>query len=165
MRRYSYVGPDDIRAAAIGERPGTPIESRDDLACWLVDHAREREGETIPATFVVTLDGVLRLANRRSEHVACASGGQVIAAGELFISPDGSVIEASNQSTGFCPEPTCWDALASALDRAGVPRPQRLTRPFVFRRCPGCGERNIVKDDFYECAFCDTALPREWNFA
>ena len=77
---------------------------------------------------------------------------------------DARIAEASNLSTGFCPEPACWIALAAALDRAGVPRPPALTHAFVFRRCDACGERNVVKDDVFSCALCDADLPATWNF-
>jgi hypothetical protein len=33
------------------------------------------------------------------------------------------VSEVSNQSTGYCPDLSCWSAVASALDRAGLERP------------------------------------------
>lgn len=35
----------------------------------------------------------------------------------------------------------------------------------VFRRCPACGQRNIVRDNDFTCALCDHALPAQWNFA
>jgi hypothetical protein len=161
-RAYRYVGPDDIRAATAGSPAGTPIRSRADLAAWLAAHAAEREGATVPATFVVGTDRTLRIAPRRSEHVACAAGGEVLAAGELFLDERG-VAEASNQSTGYCPEPSCWTALAAALDAAGIVRPRSLTHAFVFRRC-ACGQRNIVKDGDFTCGVCGADLPAAWNF-
>ena len=163
MKRYTYVGPAEIRAA-IGPQSGTAIGSIDDLRRWLAAHALEREEGAIPATFVVSIDGTLRLASRRSEHVACAGGADVLAAGEIFFASD-RVTAVSNQSTGYCPEPESWPAVASALERAGIAHPQRFTRELVFRRCPACGERNIVKDDFFGCAICDAPLPAAWNFA
>ncbi|GAA1040086.1 hypothetical protein GCM10009557_60370 [Virgisporangium ochraceum] len=69
----------------------------------------------------------------------------------------------SNQSTGYCPDPGCWTAVARALDRVGLPHPGDFTERFVFRRCPSCGERNIVRDDDFTCAPCDSALPTQWN--
>jgi transcription initiation factor TFIIIB Brf1 subunit/transcription initiation factor TFIIB len=33
-----------------------------------------------------------------------------------------------------------------------------------FRRCPACGERNIVKDDWFVCGVCGADLPTVWNF-
>src|SRR6266542_3004531 len=68
-----------------------------------------------PFTFVVSLDG----KPRRSEHVDCAAGQPVRAAGEVLFARDGtgwSVSEISNQSTGYCPDPDSWPALAMALD-------------------------------------------------
>jgi hypothetical protein len=153
MRRYRYVGPDDIRAFARGAPAGAAISSRAELAAW--------NGETV--TYVVTTDGVLRVASRHSEHIACAGGGDVLAAGELIVE-GGAVVSATNQSTGFCPEPECWTELAAALDRANIARPAAFEHAIVFRRCPDCGERNIVKDDVFECALCGGELPATWNF-
>ncbi len=163
MRRYAYVGPAAIKAAA-GTRPGTAIATRADLAAWVTANAGELAGDGFAVTYVVTTDGLLRVAPRRSEHVACAGGGDVLAAGELVLGRDASVVEASNLSTGFCPEPDCWDALAAALDGAGVPGPAGFTHAVVFRRCEACGQRNVVKDDEYVCAVCDADLPAAWNF-
>ncbi len=161
MREYSYVGPDEIRARVAPL--GTAIGSLADLRAWVAAHAEDREYGVVPATYTVTPDGILRIASRRSEHVACAGGGPVVAAGELFLTAS-EIDGASNQSTGFCPEPTCWIALATALDRAGIPHPGRFTIEVTFRRCVACGERNLVKDDWYACAICDAELPRDWNF-
>jgi len=161
VKTYAYVGPDEIRdrVAPIG----TAIASLADLQAWVAANAGDAEDGVVPATYTVTPDGTLRIAPRRSEHVACAGGGPVLAAGELFLTT-GTVDGASNQSTGFCPEPSCWAALASALDRAAIPHPGRFTIAITFRRCPECGERNLVKDDWFACAICDAELPRDWNF-
>jgi hypothetical protein len=71
----------------------------------------------------------------------------------------------SNQSTGYCPEPASWPAVARALDAAGIAHPGRFTVAVIFRRCDACGERNLVKDDWFECAICGAPLASEWNFA
>jgi hypothetical protein len=130
--------------------------------------ARENiPGSDEPFTFVVDLEGTLRLAPRRSEHVACAGGRPVLSAGEITFEPgpDGpEVTSATNQSTGYCPEPGSWTAVAAALDRIGVPRPGRFTDEFHFRRYSRCEERNIVKDGDFACAICEADLPAAWNF-
>src|SRR5436190_4477597 len=120
---------------------------------WLA--GRDRAELLEPLTFIVTLDGVLRLAPRRSEHVTLADGRDVLAAGEMTFAPAGAgwrVVEATNQSTGYCPDPDSWPAVGRALDRAGVPHPGTFTDKVVFRRCPTCGERNIVRDNDFTCA-------------
>ena len=160
---YAYVGPEHVRLAAADAPAGTPIDSRDALRHW-ISAQTDVEGAAIIATFVVTLDGVLRIANRRSEHVACASGQRVLAAGEIRFSLDGRVIGASNLSTGYCPQPSSWSAVADSLDRAGISHGTRFDDELTFRRCPECGERNLVKDNWFVCAICDAALPDEWNF-
>ena len=53
---HSYVGPEHVKAAAA-------------LSDWLDSMP---EALTEGATFTVGLDGILRLAPRRSEHIACA---------------------------------------------------------------------------------------------
>jgi hypothetical protein len=164
-RQYSYVGPHDIRHAAATSPAGTRITSRSDLVGWMKSHASDKDLDgTITATFVIDGDGTLRLAPRRSEHVACASGGPVLSAGEITLAHKGDVAAVSNQSTGFCPEPESWPQVADALDRIPISHPGAFTSPIVFRLCPKCDERNIVKDHWFVCAICGADLPAEWNF-
>lgn len=163
-RRYRYVGPDEILMQIWSDGRGHPITSSGDLNAWLArQDGREREE---PFTFVIDETTTLRLAPRRSEHVVCAGGRPVLSAGEITFaqSDDGwRVIEISNQSTGYCPDPSSWTAVEAALDNAGLGHPGTFTAPFVFRRCLGCGQLNIVKDDHYTCAMCDGPLPTAWN--
>lgn len=161
VRRYHYVGPDAIRERPRGE-PGVAIGSSAELMAWLV---RCPEAMTEGATYVVDERGALRVAPRRSEHIDCAGGESVLAAGEIRFSRGGAVVEVSNQSTGYCPDPDCWQAVAAALRSAGIAGPVDFTRRFVFRRCPDCGQINLIKDEWYVCAACDADLPRAWNFA
>jgi hypothetical protein len=160
---YRYVGPAGLRALAPVDV--AEIRSGDDLGAWLAtrDAGELRE----PFTFVVDRRGTLRLAPRRSEHVACAGGEPVLAAGEMGFARTAAGWHAdrvSNQSTGYCPDPDCWPAVGAALDAAAVPHPGGFTDAVVFRRCTGCGERNIVRDGDFVCAVCDAPLPRDWNF-
>ncbi len=165
MRKlYHYVGPEVIRKRTQVSPAGTHIESIHDLTNWL-----RATGETglIGVTFVIDEQEYLRVADRGSEHVACAEGGPVLSAGEMFFSVQGNkveVVEISNQSTGFCPEPESWPAVAAALDHLGIPHPGQFTLAVVFRRCLDCGERNIVKDGWFVCDMCGAALPGHWNF-
>ena len=163
---YQYVGPLDIRdkALASGEG-GTPIRSSDDLSRWIASQSSDREPDgSLIATFTIGVDGILRLAPRRSEHVACAVGGPVLSAGEITFVSAGEVSEISNQSTGFCPEPESWAAVALSLDKVSINHPGCFTTRVDFRLCPSCNERNIVKDNWFVCAICGGALPENWNF-
>lgn len=167
-RLYHYVGPSDIKARVAGRPAGTRIASAADLLAW-VRGTGQRPGPDglVAATFVIDAQGDLLLADRRSEHVACAGGGPVLSAGEMFFVAEGDRVEAaeaSNQSTDFCPEPGSWPAVAAALDRIGVAHPGRFTTEIVFRRCEGCGERNVVRDCWFICGVCGADLPAEWNF-
>lgn len=147
----------------MGEPVGTVVRDGVSLVAWL---RANPEARTEGATFVVDAEGALRLAPRRSEHVACAAGGAVQTAGELVFAWDGAggvaVVEASNLSTGYAPEASSYGALAAALDALGVARPAEWTHAFTFRRC-GCGLLVLVKDDVYECPACFAALPLARN--
>lgn len=167
-RQYHYVGPPDIKARVAGRPAGTRITSVADIRDW--DRGtgqRPAPDGLVAATFVIDIEGGLLLADRRSEHVACAGGGPVLSAGEMFFLVEANrveVAEISNQSTGFCPEPESWAAVAAALDRIGVVHPVRFTTVIVFRRCEKCGERNVVKEGWFVCGVCGADLPAEWNF-
>jgi hypothetical protein len=159
MRRYRYVGPPELPDPS--DPPGLVMRSSGDVASAIAALGG-------PCTFVVGLDGWLGLAPRRSEHVACAAGQDVLCAGEIELARTASgwrVMEVSNQSTGYCPEPSSWPALQAALDALGVEHGGCFTHAFRFRRCPQCGERNLIKDDWLECALCGAELAEEWNFA
>ncbi|MFJ9776243.1 hypothetical protein ACIRVF_34265 [Kitasatospora sp. NPDC101157] len=170
-RAYRYVGPPELRELATGGgRVGQPVRTESGFAAWV--GARPAAELAEPFTFVVDLGGALRLAPRRSEHVACANGELVLSAGEIgFQRSDGGgaggagweVGTVSNLSTGYCPDVVSWPAVAAALDRIGLPRPGGFTQAVVFRRCPDCGQCGIVREAHYVCVFCDADLPERWN--
>ncbi len=165
-RTYGYVGPEEIRVAVADGSGGRVVRTLGDFERW----AGEQEPDAFrePFTYVVDVRGDLRPAPRRSEHVACAGGGPVLGAGEIAFSRGGNgwaVVDVSNQSTGYCPDLGSWPAVAGALDRAGLGRPDAFTYGVVFRRCDGCGEVGIVREDDFVCVFCGGGLPSEWNIA
>lgn len=163
-RLYPYVGPKEIADRASSSAPGTVVTSAAALAAWA--QAAGPSNGRITATFVVDAESRLRLADRHSEHVACAGGARVLAAGEVTLclhTGRVAVEEISNQSTGYCPEPESWSAVAAALAAAGVEAPEGYTTELLFRRCPGCGQINVVKDRVLECAVCGSDLPSAWN--
>lgn len=163
MRRYRYVGPAELRElpAAIDAVDVTSVEALDR---WLA--GQDISDRTAPFTYVVTMDGFLRVAPRRREHVACAGGQDVLGAGEFQFDHDASgwfVTDISNQSTGYCPDLDSWTAVAAALDHCGLRHPAGFTQPIVFRACPTCHTINIVRDDDFTCAACGADLPGHWN--
>lgn len=163
-RRYRYVGPVVLRDQGVAV-DAVAVDAPAALANWLA--GRERSELAEPLTFVVTLDGVLRLAPRCSEHIALTGARDVLAAGEMTFAHGRSgwrVVEVTNQSTGYCPDLDSWPAVGRALDNVEVRHPGGFTNEIVFRRCPVCGERNIVRDNDFTCALCDGALPARWNF-
>ena len=75
MRLYSYVGPRRIADRSITSPPGTPVEAPEDLIRWARETGQEASADgAVTVTFVVDEGGILRIADRRSEHVACAGG-------------------------------------------------------------------------------------------
>jgi hypothetical protein len=163
-RVHGYVGPPELRSTVRPDSEGRVIRSAADLDAWLSGRGAAEASE--PFTFVVALDGLLRLAPRRSEHVACAGGADVTAAGEMgFARGAGrwAVDEVTNHSTGYCPDLDSWRAVVPPPPRAGVEHPGRFTHEVVFRRCEECGERSIVREADFVCVFCGSELPVEWN--
>jgi hypothetical protein len=167
VQSYRYVGSKCIAQEVPGQSEGSPIRSVADVECWIQEtHQQPDPWGLIVATFVIMEDGILRLADRHSEHVACAGGRAVRSAGEMgfaFGSNGWEVHEVSNQSTGYCPEPTSWPAVAEALETIHLPHPARFTQAYLFRRCPACHQLNLIKDEVFACAVCDNELPTEWN--
>lgn len=167
MRMYRYIGPKEIAVRVQPDRRGTPIHSASDVVRWVTDSQQELDADgCVIATFVVDESGTMRVADRRSEHVACAGGQRVLSAGEMTFDLSGRVARVSgvsNQSTGYCPEPESWPAVAAVLAAAGLDAPPGFTLACVFRRCVGCGMRNLVKDGLFECGVCDRKLPPEYN--
>ncbi|OEV22323.1 hypothetical protein AN221_01295 [Streptomyces nanshensis] len=163
-QRYRYVGPAELKVLVRAGGEGRSIRSAADFGEWVSALTLDELAE--PFTFVVDGGGVLRLAPRRSEHVVCAGGGEVLSAGEMSFREDSGrwvVEEVSNQSTGYCPDIDSWPAVAEALDRIGIHRPPGFTHEVVFRRCHSCRELNIVREKDFVCVFCGEDLPREWN--
>ena len=167
MRLYRYIGPRQIAARATPILAGTPIHSVADVIQWVrrTGQRSDPNGDVI-ATFVVDQNGVLLIADRHSEHVVCAGGQPVQSAGEITFQVSGSVIEVatvSNQSTGYCPEPESWAAVAAALAVAGLELPAHFALACVFRLCPACGSKNLIKDGVFECGVCEAVLPVAYN--
>jgi hypothetical protein len=167
-RLYRYQGPRAIADAVASHTEGHRIRSAADLEHWMHHTAQQANSwGLIEATFVIDRDGVLSLADRHSEHVACAGGKAVRAAGEMFFAryENGwEIREVSNQSTGYCPEPSSWQEVAAALARIPLAGPEGFSQVYLFRRCPACRQINLIKEQVFVCAVCDSEPPRAWNF-
>lgn len=167
MRAYRYVGS-HIFTGQENEAdlpPRYSIKNPDDVAAFTKAHADESDVEgCVPGVFIVDLKKKLWVADRYSEQVACARGHDVFAAGEIFFELESQeVVHVTNQSTGYCPEPSSWDAVAAALKKAKIPHPDGFDPAFEFRRCRQCWNVSIVKDGDFDCLMCGAELPAEWN--
>jgi hypothetical protein len=161
-----YVGPARILEQARSQRPGSTILALSDLVVWSRAQGAPGGRELI-ATYVIDEAGHLRVADRHSEHVACASGQGVRSAGDMTFVIVGSTVRVTavtNQSTGYCPDPASWPEVERTLDVLGLTHPGRFTSAFDFRRCPACSQINLIKDGVFRCDACDAALPATWNF-
>lgn len=165
---FYYVGPkailDRMREVASGTRIVSPLVLRE----WLRSTGqRPNKVGLFQVTFVIDEEGFLRVADRGSEHIACSGLRPVLSAGEMFVrvlQDSVEIEEVSNQSTGFCPSPTSWNVVSIVLDNLGIRHPGRFTSEITFRLCTSCGQRNIVKDNYFSCDVCGADLPPEWNF-
>ncbi len=167
-RIYRYVGSNKIAQAVAGIPPGFLIHHHSDIVTWFnTTNQKIGRGGLITATFIITLEGKLCIADRHSEHVACAAGKPVLSAGELaleLVNQNLTVSGVSNHSTGYCPQIESWVAVASALQEAGLNVPNGFDPAFQFRRCPKCNAINIIKENILECAICEAELSEFWNF-
>ena len=168
-RLYRYVGPPQVAArAAAAPSPRLHATSAAAVAAWVAAHPDRDAGGGVTVTFVVLPDG-LWVADRHSEHVSCARGAAVLSAGEMTLSAAGrrpaavEAVHVTNQSTGYCPEPASWPAVAAALDAAGIAHPGGFSAEMAFRRCPACAAINLVKDGWFACDVCGAGLPAGWN--
>src|SRR5262249_19276802 len=159
MRLYRYVGPKSIADRVAAEPAGAAVRCAQDVTAWARDSRQQLVNGCVTATFVVDASGQLLIADRCSEHVAC--GQAVRSAGEMTFALDREVVvvEVSNQSVGYCPEPQSWPAVADALSRAGLMPPDGFTLACVFRRCVRCFGLNVVKGGAFECEICSAELP------
>ena len=167
-REYRYVGSSELRDLAPQTIRRVQVRSAEDIQQWIsaTNQPCEVDG-TVVATFIVDTNGALWINDRRSEHVWCALGQNVLSAGEMtFDLPDQAleVVEVSNQSTGYCPEPNSWWAVEKALENTKIPHPPDFTMKFLFRRCDHCGTKNIIKEMWFVCAVCQSPLSETWNF-
>ena len=166
MKLYKYVGsPDFIPKGEFPKR--THLESVDIVGSWMIDHRDELDiEECIAATYVIDSGGLFWIADRSSEHVACARVGEVLSAGEVFFSGINEVPyidRITNQSTGYCPEPLSWHAVTESLSSVGIIFPSEFDPAFEFRHCEKCDTLNIVKDEYYTCMSCYEDLPEIYN--
>ncbi|QDV52265.1 hypothetical protein [Gimesia fumaroli] len=167
-KQYKYVGPAEIKDRALKAPVTPPISTQPELNQRLKELDFESlHNQPLIVTFVIATFGGLKLTDRHNEHVVCASGHNVLSAGEMgFAYQDKNcVIEnITNQSTGYCPEPESWHAVDSALDQIGIEHPEYFEPAFDFRRCTQCGQTNLIKDNWFICAVCEGELPKDWNF-
>jgi hypothetical protein len=169
FREYRYIGPKVLLTVLQQTSSRVHIASADDVRQWIKDSGQNLSRDrTVTATFIIDCEGNLWIADRHSEHVLCAAGKNVLSAGEITFLVTFATVEVTditNQSTGYCPEPESWEAVGTALDQIGFGHPPEFTAAYQFRRCDSCGTTNIVKDDWYECAVCQSSLSTVWNYS
>jgi hypothetical protein len=167
-RHYRYVGSRDLLKLLEKLSRRACIQDQHDILYWIrATQQQVDRDKTLAVTFIIELEHRLWINDRRSEHVVCAAGQPVLSAGEMTFLLDArgiEVVEVTNQSTGYCPEPESWPDVAQALNTIGLSHPGDFTTAFLFRRCDSCGMTNLIKDDWFECGVCGTSLNAQWNF-
>ncbi|MEO1646441.1 MAG: hypothetical protein AAFR67_14715, partial [Chloroflexota bacterium] len=147
---YKYVGLSKIRDDLPKKSSRQKVLSAENVREWLNTYARKPDYENVHiVTFIVSLDGFLWINERRSEHVLCANGQPPLSAGEMSFAMDDDdiiVVGVTNQSTGYCPEPSSWIAVETALSKTDIVHPVGFDPAYDFRLCDTCETINIVKD-------------------
>ncbi|WP_145230449.1 hypothetical protein [Gimesia algae] len=167
LKQYNYVGPSEIQAQLNSVPFSQPVDTAQSLLQQLHQLNNDlHESPFLTVTFVIDKEGNLRICDRHQEHVACARGRPVLSAGEMtfaYQNADYHLERITNQSTGYCPEPDSWQVVDSALKQLGIQYPDFFEPAYDFRRCPRCTQINLIKDNYYYCAVCETDLPAFWN--
>ncbi len=167
-RQYRYIGSDDIKNLVCPSEHRAIVHQAQDIIRWIKGTGQlHKNTGFVVATFIIDTNENLWIADRHSEHYVCAQGKEVLSAGEITFSVDRSnveVVEITNQSTGYCPEPESWTIVQQALTRAKIPHPKGFTFEFIFRRCEKCYAKNVVKEGWFDCGVCGAELSQDWNF-
>jgi hypothetical protein len=166
-REYKYIGSKDLRDKVPEKPERYAIQSLDDILEWIHSTKQRLEDGQVIATFIIDTHKTLYINDRRSEHVLCAAGQNVLSAGEItFYIEEKSieVVEVTNQSTGYCPEPESWVVVDEVLNKLHILHPPDFTLKFIFRQCEKCQTKNIVKNEWFFCGVCDAPLSESWNF-
>ena len=165
-RTYAYVGPVSLLKQLDLTQVGTRILSPQQVLQWIENTRQKQTNQQVVATFVVNLQEELVINDRHSEHVMCAGGHPVLSAGEITFEVNKahvSVVAVTNQSTGYCPEPSSWPSVARAMRKAGLEGPHCFTNAYEFRFCYHCQQINLIKDQVFECVVCENMLEAHWN--
>ena len=83
-RHYRYVGSKSLLGLLNQPSRRLCVRSADDIQAWIAatQQPRELDGSVI-CTFVIDLERQLWINDRRSEHVVCAGGLEILSAGEI----------------------------------------------------------------------------------
>jgi len=163
---YFFVGSKELEARVEEKYEGKKINQIKDIYQWIKESNQRIENENIIATFIVNEQEELVISDRHSEHVMCAGGRNVLSAGEItfnFEKKNIFVSEITNQSTGYCPKTTSWEIVNITLSKIGIEHPKYFTKAYEFRYCENCQTKNLIKEEIYQCAVCNSDLDFEWN--
>lgn len=166
LEEYKFIGNKELLSLVKNDSRGYPIKSINDIKNWIVQSQQKLSVTAeVTATFVIDLAYCLLINDRHSEHVVCANGQNVLAAGEIIFElvgkQDVTISQITNQSTGYCPSPASWKAVEKALQIIGIKHPNYFTTVFEFRVCANCNWVNIIKNDYFVCENnkCENILP------
>lgn len=77
---YHYLGSAEVN---VGHTDRQRVDRPRDIQDWTVRTRKEIRDHSVTATFIISQTGELWIADRRSEHVACARDEPVQSAGEM----------------------------------------------------------------------------------
>ncbi len=160
------MGPPEFLKLVNENLIGRKIESNSDIHEWLIETKQQYDYDNqVTVTFIIDLDHNLRINDRRSEHVVCAGGLQVLSAGEMTFelgeTASLKISHISNQSTGYCPDAESWKDVSKALSKTDLAHPDYFTTSFIFRICSHCHNLNVVKDNYFVCIMCESDLDED----
>jgi hypothetical protein len=94
MKQYKYIGPKELLKLVSNTKRGKVISEANDVISWIKERNQELNAmNQVIATFIIDMDNRLLVADRHSEHVACAGGENILSAGEMTFELNGNNVE------------------------------------------------------------------------
>ncbi len=134
---YTYIGKDEDKENA-KQFSGREIQKQTDIQS--LDTILEEEVEwgknhfEKPQTYVVNRQGNFLLGGDLHEHVQVASGEDILAAGEAYLTKQEnglwSIREMNNRSNGYYPHSSCLVHVKKSLEKTGIEFPSTFSHEY-----------------------------------
>ena len=159
MHRYNYVGPTEIGKRTFASERHL-VTCPEDVRNGISNNRTAVAGGSMMATFVIDTTSLRGLQTSQRTCRVCTWRRRAFSWRDDIVHglDERWQFRGYHKSTGYCPGIDSWPVVAVALDKARIGHPNGFTVKCVFRKC-SCGQINIIKDNYFQCAVCGSQLP------